>query len=173
MPELTLLASESMLRVQDSRILVENRAEKPARFKEPFRFAPAKSKRNYRTMQYGKRASTGRREARGEYVDPQQGTHVALVDDVLDRELREHLEECIERFAQCCIQSAAIDQRAIGGIVFEALRHGEVFFGHSHHVEERDLLGWFTELHAAVAAAHGFDETILDQRLEDLEQEKF
>lgn len=75
--------------------------EKTARFKNRCVFCIGEITAIYRTVQYGKLASAGGREARSEYVDPQQSTHIALIDDVLDRELGEHLEECIECLAQC------------------------------------------------------------------------
>jgi len=125
------------------------------------------------SKQHGMPVSAGRRQARSEYVDPQQSTHVSLVDDIIDRELGEDLEECVERLAQGRVQTAAIDQRAISSIVFKTLRHGEIFLGHPHYVEEGNILGRFAELDAAISATHGFNETILNQGLKDLEQEKF
>ena len=65
-----------------------------------------------------------------------------------------------------------VDQRAVAGVLLEALRHREAFLGHAHHVEKGDGVGCASELDAAVAAANRGDEAVHDQRLQDLEQEK-
>ena len=84
-----------------------------------------------------------------------------------------HLEEGAERLAKRGVHAAGIDQRAIGGVVLEAFRHREIVLRHAHHVEEGDVGRGLGEPDAAIAAAHGFDEPVFDERLENLEQEQF
>ena len=45
-------------------------------------------------------------------------------------------EERVKRFSQGGIDPAGINQGTIGGVVLEALRHCEVLFSDTNHIEQ-------------------------------------
>ena len=61
-------------------------------------------------------------------------------EQIRQRVAVEHLEKCAQGLLQDADQGAGRDNGAVQIAFFEALDHGQVFFGISHHFTNVDLL---------------------------------